>query len=102
AVDFAKENPIKTTVAVVATVATGGAFAAPIAATIGAAGVLGTAATAGTVAAAGFGSKKGYDGYKDKSEANSILERSKQQYEKSVAELESSDQLTHDKLEQLG
>lgn len=102
AVDFAKENPIKTTVAVVATVATGGAFAAPIAATIGAAGVVGTAATAGTVAAAGFGSKKGYDGYKDKSEANSILERSKQRYEKSVTELESSDQLTHDKLEQLG
>lgn len=102
AVDFARENPIKTTVAVVATVATGGAFAGPIAATITAAGALGTAATAGTVAAAGFGSKKGYDGYKDKSEANSILERSKHRYEKSVAELESSDELTHDKLEKLG
>jgi len=54
------------------------------------------------VALAGVGSKKGYDGYQDKSEANSILERSKRRYEKSSAQLEEDDTLTHEKLEELG
>ncbi len=51
AVDFVKENPIKTTAVVAATVATGGAFAAApiVAATIGGAGYLGATATTGTV-----------------------------------------------------
>jgi len=35
------------------------------------------------IAAAGFGAKKGYDGYQDKSFANSIIEDSKEKYEAS-------------------
>ena len=54
------------------------------------------------VALAGVGTKKGYDGFQDKSEANNILERSKRRYEKAVAELESDDKLTHDNLQELG
>ncbi|MEK6199305.1 MAG: chemotaxis protein [Psychrobacter sp.] len=54
------------------------------------------------IAAAGFGTKKGYDGFQDKIEANDILERAKRQYEESAAELESADKITHNKLDQLG
>lgn len=54
------------------------------------------------VALAGVGTKKGYDGYQDKSEANSILERSKHRYEASAAQLEKDDALTHKNLDELG
>lgn len=54
------------------------------------------------VALAGVGTKKGYDGYQDKSEANSILERSKRRYDVSAAQLEYDDTLTHEKLNELG
>lgn len=54
------------------------------------------------VALAGVGTKKGYDGYQDKSEANSVLERSKRRYEASANQLEEDDTLTHKKLDELG
>ena len=54
------------------------------------------------VALAGVGTKKGYDGLQDKSEANKILENAKQQYEKAESDLEADDKGVQDKLEELG
>lgn len=54
------------------------------------------------VALAGVGTKKGYDGLQDKSEANKILENAKQQYEKAASDLEVDDKRVQDKLEELG
>lgn len=54
------------------------------------------------VALAGVGTKKGYDGLQDKSEANKILENAKQQYENAASDLEADDKGVQDKLEELG
>lgn len=54
------------------------------------------------VALAGVGTKKGYDGYQDKTEANSILEGAKKQYENAASNLEADDKGVQDKLEELG
>lgn len=54
------------------------------------------------VALAGVGTKKGYDGYQDKAEANNILEGAKKQYEKAASDLEFDDKGVQDKLEELG
>ncbi|WP_394211558.1 chemotaxis protein [Psychrobacter piscatorii] len=54
------------------------------------------------VALAGVGTKKGYDGYQDKAEANNILEVAKKQYEKAASDLEFDDKGVQDKLEELG
>lgn len=54
------------------------------------------------VALAGVGTKKGYDGYQDKTEANSILEGAKKQYENAASDLEADDKGVQDKLEELG
>lgn len=54
------------------------------------------------VALAGVGTKKGYDGYQDKTEANNILEGAKKQYENAASDLEADDKGVQDKLEELG
>ena len=54
------------------------------------------------VALAGVGTKKGYDGFQDKSEANSILEKAKRDYDIASRDLEIDDKKVQQSLEELG
>jgi|26BtaG_2_1085354.scaffolds.fasta_scaffold03419_1 hypothetical protein len=54
------------------------------------------------VALAGVGTKKGYDGYQDKSEANSILGKAKMDYEVAANDLKADDKKLQEVLEDLG
>lgn len=54
------------------------------------------------VALAGVGTKKGYDGYQDKSEANNILTNAKIDYDIASRDLEANDKRLQQSLEELG
>jgi hypothetical protein len=54
------------------------------------------------IAATSFGAKKGYDGYQDKSEANTILENSKSKYEASKKQFDKANEKTEKSLVKLG
>ena len=54
------------------------------------------------VALAGVGTKKGYDGYQDKSEANNILESARMDYEVAEKDLKADDKKVQESLEELG
>ncbi len=54
------------------------------------------------VAAAGFGVKKGYDGYQDKSEANTILDNAKAEYESKKKVFDRANDKVTESLTELG
>lgn len=54
------------------------------------------------ITAAGYGAKKGYDGYKDKSEANAIVSSSQEAYEKTKAYFDNINESLSTQLTELG
>lgn len=54
------------------------------------------------IAVTGFGAKKGYDGYQDKSEASTILDNAKSEYENAKADFDGVNDRTTESLTKLG